>query len=257
MAIRKRSGAKQNSTDRISWAVLAPAPVDQLRGWLLRDAEETPLAFLTGSEQYNAIVDYRPGSEGADQSTAEAVSRSLQGDVYMLRFTEDLDLVWIYRHGRKSRETGDNPWTVARSLGCPLPGEPPPAPITRSVCVVEGHTPSEVAKALGLPGPPTSGPMHIEPCASGALFYSDAGNVAVFQHQISAALQATTCLAASRDAGREFFCSVAENGKTAGIFETPVFRAAGTVRLDSIKGEQDPHRIAAALGIRPDLLDLK
>jgi hypothetical protein len=245
---------KPKAPPRITWATLAPAPVDTLRG-LIKSEEH--LTVIPGTGRFNAVTDFRPGSEGLDHEFAIRFSRAIPGEFYLLRLDEELELAAVYQNGRQIRELGDNPWTVARSLGCPLPGEPPPPVVTRSDCLVEGRTPHEVAQALGIPAIPATGPLHIEPCPLGTLFYSDAGNVAVFQHQVSEKLKALTYLVATRDGGREFYCAAVENGKNVGVFETPVVRSPSAVPLDSIKGERDAAAIANALGIPAQLVDLK
>lgn len=129
--------------------------------------------------------------------------------------------------------------------------------MTRSVCVAAGASPEEVARALGLDAPPAGGPLHVEPGPRGALAWSEAGSASIFLWDLAEALPGLIyLLVAGPDPGR-FFCRVAQGETEVGTFEAPWPENARTTRLDDVEGETEPARIAAALGVPPELLRLK
>jgi hypothetical protein len=237
-----------------TWAILAELAPEVLSKY----ADDIPsTTLLRGSSKHSAIVNTLPGSEGLDQTLAERISSAHPRiEIFLLRLREDLEVIWVFKKGRLLRNQDDDPWKFARTLGCPLRQEPVVQPTTRSVCVVSGKTPLEVARALEYDDVPTSGAMHIHSCSAGAYFYSENGNVAVFRDDVANATRARVYLLASRYGGAEFYCSVVEDGKDVGAFEIPKFCSAPLTQLDSIEGKTTPREIAQALGVPPAVLGL-
>ena len=243
------------SPSHLTWAILAAFPAEKLAEYA-GDLPSTEV--VRGSEKYSALVNSLPGSEGIDQTLAERISAARpKSEVFLLRFREDLEVVWVYKKGIRVRERPDDPWKLSRDLGCVLREEAPPSGVTSSVCVVIGRTPEQVAKALGFKEVPDSEVMHIRPCPSGTYFYSEKGNVAVFIDDVASALDVRVYLLSARNGGAEFSCSVLENGKDVGVYEIPVFRSAPLPQLQSIDGKTAPAEIANALHVPPEVLGLE
>lgn len=234
------------------WAILAPLPPEALSEYA---AEFPSTEVIRGSAKHSAIVSSLPGSEGIDQTLAERISAARgRVEIFLVRFREDLEVVWVYKRGHRIREEASDPWELARSLGCPLRQEVVAHPVTHSVCVVFDRTPYQVARALDYDDVPESGAMHIVGCPRGTYFYSDKGNVALFRDDVANATGSRVYLVTARNGGAEFYCSVVEDGKDVGVYEIPVFRSAPLAQLHSIDGKTSPAQIVEALGVPPRVL---
>ena len=239
---------------RPTWAIVAPLPSNILAEY----ASKYPSTeLLRGAKQHSALINFLPGSEGTDQTLAEEISAANpEAELFLLRFREDQEVVWKYRGGRKSGKEDTDPWESAHSLGCSLLPESATVAVTRSVCVVSGQSPEQVARALGFAQVPDSDAMCILPCAKGTYFYSEKGNVALFLDDVASKTSGRVYLLSARDGGSEFSCSVMEGGSDVGAYEIPVFRSAPLPQLDSIEGKTSPADIAKMLGVPASVLGL-
>ncbi len=251
-----------------AWGILAPASLQTMQeesfsAWRRLhpglDSSDLRWIFMPGVGAYTALLDDEPGSEGSDVPLAEELSLRIPGNLYMLRFTEDNQVVWIYRDGRRVEEIGDSPWDVAIRLDCPLPGAPTAqisGAVTRSLCLAMNATEGEVAHSLGLRSVPESGPLHIQAIRQDVLVYSEAGNAAIFAGRISANTGCRVYLLASHGAGRAFSCEIIEAGESIGIYETPQRLTSDLLQLESIVGQTTPLGIVISLGVPPGLLGI-
>jgi hypothetical protein len=243
-----------------TWAVLAPAPPGLLSERAARVLDETEAAsygweVVPGDGEYSALVGRAPGTEGDDESLAEALSRELAGVVYLLRLRDEREAVWAYEAGELVREIEDDPFWFAASLGCRLPGTTVEPPASEAVmpCVVEGATTEEVTRALG----EYAGLCHVGATAAGSvLVTSEQITAGYLAYDLAAALpHATLYRLISDPAAGRFGVLVLRGEQVVGNFETPAVKTSHP-ELTEVKGEQTPSEIAAALGVRPELLKL-
>lgn len=243
----------------LAWAVLAPAPPDYLGERLARvegfgEARDKGPEVVRGEGAYSAVVGR--DEEGDDESLAETLSGELGGTVYLLRLRDEREAIWAYESGELAREIRDDPFRLAASLGCRLPGSPEGPPVSEAVtlCVVEGATPAQVARALG---------EYADRCevrataARRVLVTSEKISVGILAYDLAAALPRAKVYRLINDpaAGR-FGVLVLEGEQVAGNFESPAVKT-GHRELSELKGETTPSGIAAALGVPPELLKLK
>ncbi len=243
----------------LAWAVLAPATPDLL-GERAASAEgfgkaetERP-EVVRGDGAYSAIVGR--DDEGDDELLAETLSSEFGGTVYLLRLRDEREAVWAYEAGKLVREVRDDPFRLAASLGCGLPGwaEGPPVSEAVTLCVVEGATPAQVARALG---------EYADRCevrataARRVLVTSEKISVGIIAYDLAAALPRATVYRLINDpvAGR-FGVLVLKGEQVAGNFESPAIKTSHPA-LSELKGETTSPGIAAALGVPPELLKLK
>ena len=253
----KRSDAK------IIWAVLAPAPPDDLArraalAWWEKygDEEEAvpPWEVVPGEGDYSAVVG-RAGSEGDDEELAEEFSREYAATVYLLRLRDEGEAIWAYEGGELARVVSDDPYWFAASLRCPLPGAPagPPASTAVSLCVVEGATADEVVRALG----EYADRCQVRATPAGVLVHSETISAGFLVFDLATALPhaAVYGLTSDPSSGR-FGVLVLKGGRVVGNFETPHIKTSYP-ELSDVKSETSPSKIAAALGVPPELLRLK
>lgn len=256
-----------NANAPMVWALLMPIDAEHLADYARVVWEREyggleqivpPWEVIQGKAAYSALIDRDPGSEGTDERLAEEFTRERPGTLYLLRFREDLEVVWAYEQGRFVQAVPENPYALAERLQCPLRTTPveDSVQVTRSVCVVEGATASAVAHALGFATPP-QGPLHVDQTKNGVLVYSERGGAAIFLHELSEALPDATVYRVVTGPEPDRFGVLVVKGETdIGIFELPELEELTAPRLDSIKGETEPAKIAAALGIPLKLLGL-
>lgn len=252
-----------------AWGILAPASLQTMQEQSISawrrlhpglDSNDLDWTFLPGKGAYSALLDYEPGSEGSDTILIEVLSLCFPGELYLLRFTEDNQVVWIYRDGRRVADLSDSPWEIAVRLECPLPSPPAilaPGKVTHNLCLVVSATEDQVAHSLRLKSVPKSGPLHIQASEQGVLVYSEAGNVAIFAGQISANIGCRVYLFASRSDDQAFSCEILEAGESIGIYETPQRLTSDLPQLESIAGQTTPLGILISLGVPPDLLEIR
>lgn len=243
----------------LAWAVLAPAPPEQL-GVRVAGAEgfgeaegEAP-EVVRGGGAYSAIVGR--DEEGDDEWLAETLSGEFGGTVYLLRLRDGREAIWAYESGELVREVRDDPFRLAASLGCGLPGSPDGPPLSEAVtlCVVEGATPAQVARALG---------EYADRCEARAtaarrvLVTSEKISVGIIAYDLAAALPRATVYRLVNDpAARRFGVLVLKGEEVAGNFESPALKTSHP-ELSELKGEKTPAGVAAALGVPPELLKPK
>lgn len=257
----------EKTKGEVVWAVLAPLDGERLRervarAWDERYAEMEGARFtwevLPGRGDYSAVVDRTPGSEGDDESLAEELSGELAGEVYLLRLRDEGEAAWAYRGGELARDLGREPRSFAEGLGCALDEQQPepqserPASSAVTVCVVEGATAEEVAASLG----PFAGRCRVAATPAGALVTSDSLAVSFLSYDIAEANPAADVYSIISDPPARFAVMVVKGGGVFGNYEFPFIKTPYPP-LPSIKGETEPERIAAALGVPPELLGLR
>lgn len=253
----------RNSNAEVVWAVLAPLPHAQLseraaRAWQKRYGEmegaEPSWEVLPGRAGYSAVIDRTRGSEGDDESLAQELSRESDGTFYLLRLRDEGEAVWAYERGELTRDMAREPYSFAESMGCALP-EPyagPPESKAVTLCVVEGATAEEVARALGA----NAARCRINTTQAGVLVYSQEISVSFFAFDIAEAQPAATVYSiTSNPSPARFGVQVFKGEQVVGNYEYPYIKTSYPVLTD-IKGETSPERIAAALGVPSALLGL-
>lgn len=242
-----------------AWAVLAPATPEQLGERAARaegfgEAEGEAPEVVRGDGAYSAVV----GRDewGDDEWLAETLSSEFGGTVYLLRLRDEREAIWAYEAGELVRDVRDDPFRLAASLGCRLPGSPEAPPVSEAVtlCVVEGATPAQVARALG---------EYADLCEARAtaarrvLVTSGKISVGILAYDLAAALPRATVYRLINDpAAARFGVLVLKGAQVAGNLESPALKT-GRPELSELKGEKTPSGIAAALGVPPELLKLK
>lgn len=247
--------------DPPTWAILAPLTPRRLRTVALhalrqgrRVAEDhRPDWDVVAGRSGSALLSYETGSEGTEQVLAEALSRSIAGPVVALRLS-GAGLHQEYEAGVLAAEPGRLPRDVLADHGVHLPSLEPPPSADRSVCVVPGHAPAEVALWLGFDEPPT-GPLHVEPAGDGSLVHSDAGGAGIFQVELSLSSDRAVYLLSAPASGG-FSVLESRAGEHVGVYEVPRSTADDAPVLDAVAGEREPARIADALGVPRALLGL-
>jgi hypothetical protein len=96
----------------------------------------------------------------------------------------------------------------------------------------------------------------VEAGPRGALGWSEAGSASLFFWDLAEALPGRVFLLVTGPEPGRFFCRVAEGEAEVGTYETPWPEHAESTRLEDVDGETEPARIAAALGVPPELLHL-
>jgi hypothetical protein len=243
----------------LAWAVLAPAPPERLDERVARaesfgEAEGEAPQVIGGDGAYSAVVGRVEW--GDDERLAETLSNEFGGTVYLLRLRDEREAVWAYESGGLVREVRDDPFRLAASLGCRLPGwtDGPPVSAAVTLCVVEGATPAQAARALG---------EYADRCevrataARRVLVTSEKISVGIIAYDLAAALpRATVYRLISDPAEGRFGVLVLKGEEAVGNFESPAVKT-GRPALTELKGEKTPSGIAAALGVPPELLNLK
>ena len=243
--------------DRWTWAVLVPAAprtlaplVDAARvARYGEDDDGPPWEVRKGREAYSAVIDREPGSEGSDHELAVELSRTIPGTHYLLRFRDEAEAAWSYDSGRRVAELAEDPEALARRLGIDVPTLPPLRPVRASL-LVENATPQDVAKALGLPGVPESGPLSVVADGSRTLVRSESGNVSILSHDIAAALRTRVYAVTLGPGPDRIAVLVVEGKKVKGMFDSPPTEH-GFPRLDDIEGERTTEGILRTLAVPP------
>jgi hypothetical protein len=243
----------------LAWAVLAPAPPDLLvervaRAESFGEAETERPEVVRGDGAYSAIVSR--DEEGDDELLAETLSSEFGGTLYLLRLRDEREAIWAYEAGELVREVRDDPFRLAASLGCRLPGwtDGPPVSEAVTLCVVEGATPAQVARALG----EYAGRCEVRATAARrVLVTSEKISIGILAYDLAAALPRATLYRIINDpaAGR-FGVAVLKGEQVAGNFESLAIKTSHPA-LSELKGETTPSGIASALGVPPELLNLK
>lgn len=205
-------------------------------------------------------MSFEVGSEGVDETIAEALSADIPCRFFLLRFTEDNEVGWIYEGGRRVADSGKSPAEIAGDFGILGPAvvdEGQAAHVANpSLCFLPGTTRESAARHLGFESPPTSGPLHIVETATGCVVYSDSGSAASFFSHLSEQAGGRAMLLSSHQGGAAFSCWVVQDGEDVGIYEYPRRTSDYAPPLDDIAGEIEPTRILTMLGIPAELLGI-
>jgi hypothetical protein len=242
------------------WAVLAPGEPSWLERrardtLLLEEDEQSPFAVIPGSGRYHAIVGWEQ-EVGVEWPIAENLSLECHEPVYSIDRANDPWLVMIFRNGRgEVEEVG--PESLARSLGCPLPGSEEPSSSTRkkplrTAALMEGIHAQEAHRALeeirGEPLP--SGRYHLEDTPRGLLLHGGELGMDFAHIDLSERLPHATVYGVTASPSLDFFVvMVLRGGEGIGEFTRPPYEFPQLPAMDDIKGERSPERILAALGI--------
>ena len=252
----------KNQNSPWTWAVLVPAPVDVTQrlmnaAWTARfghdEDELEPWEARRGEGNYTAILSQHPGSEGDDEELAVDISKQVEGEVYVLRFREGAEAVWVFADGRFVREDPATPSVTADRLGVELTNAGATAGIvTHSVCVVEGASVEAVRRALltGL----GSLPVQFTPTSVGTIVQAASGDASMLCSEIAGALPTATVYAVILGSRPMRFGVVVFKGEDeAGSFEAYGATMPGFEPLKEIKGETHPNRILNALEVPVEL----
>lgn len=185
------------TTEQICWAILVPG--EPLRvamlaedEWQLRFGEVSdgePWKIVACAEDFTAIVEPEPGSEGPDDPIAAALSRQVEGQVLLLRFHDEAPVVWAYERGRWTGELDESPESAAQRCGCPFVVEDTREPVF-VWCYVAGAAKDEIVEALG---ETANEPWcHVEQEPSGVVVRSADGDIGGMAYDLSESLPART-----------------------------------------------------------------
>jgi hypothetical protein len=245
----------------ICWAILIPAP--HTRVAKLAESEHkkryrdfpaaTPWTVVAGNGEYSAVVEPEEGSEGSDEPLATEASRTLDRDVYLLRFREDAPVVWVYRGGRRVSELDEAPAETAERLGCPLVTQSPDVG-PGVLCVVEGATQDEVVAALG---DSAEEPWcHTRTTPNGDIIvYSDDGDIGLLAEDVAAALPSAAVYQVLWGPEPERFgVHLLRGSTTVGLLELGATDLPWPT-LAEIRGERTRSGLIDKLGIPPELLN--
>jgi hypothetical protein len=244
-------------SEKLCWAVLAPLPAAELRRIVAeRWREVAPYAIegppwdvTEGNGEYAAVVSDVPGSESADRPVAERAASMTEKPVYALWLDPEREQIFVWNGGHGCAMRPGAPLELARTLGFDTAERTPQLP-PFDLAVVEGATIEEIRRALG---DAASEPwLRIEPCAGGVLLSAEDGRIGTQGWDAAEALpQATTYLVQRWPGTGAFSVVVLRGGEDVGHFRVPQIEDDA---LPDIKGARTPEGIAAALGIRPQLL---
>jgi hypothetical protein len=222
--------------------------------------KEPPFEVIPGNGRYHAIAGTDPSDVGAETQLAEALSLECDEPVYSIERANDPWAITAWRNGALDVLEDVDPDSLARSLGCPLPGserssDSPARKPLRNVAWVEGVRAEEARRVLeegaGEPLPP--GRYCFEDTPKGLLISSGTGSIGYadltvsekFPHARVYGLVASPSL-------DTFFVNVLQAGACIGQFAHPPEDLPHFPVLNDIKGERSPERILGALGISPE-----
>ena len=247
------------------WAVLAPGEPTRLESralaivlpdWDEEDGEALPFEFIPGTGRYHAIVGMDPSDLGAEMQLAKALSLECDEPVYSFERISYAWTVMSWRNGALDI-LEEEPEALARSLGCPLPGNdesldfPKTKPL-RTVALVEGVRAQQAHRVLeeATGGPLRPGYYRLVDTPRGLLMASGTGDIGYADMTVSERLPHSIVYAVTASPSLEIFSvTVFRGGESFAKFEQPppVYPSQRTVT--DIKGERSPERILAALGI--------
>ena len=269
------------SQQTLEWSILAPTSARQLEevadeyrppreGWGARYQPQWEIVEC--GEGYAALHNCTPGTRHSSEwEMAKRLSKLLGRPVYVVYPGGDpeTDGVLVYEGGECTNELDDDPYDFARARGCPLPGEPHKteaeekrARVGAGVVVVEGASALEAARALGFDAPPEieGYDLHITDGPVGAIVSRDEyDDLALAAQRLSEKLPGRDVYTLSTGPTPErFYVWMRRDGGSVGSFDTHAGAGGGVIqRLDSVKGETLPAKIAAALGVAPEQLGLE
>jgi hypothetical protein len=247
------------------WAVLAPGEPSWMkkRAYAALELEEDeededgpPFEVVPGSGRYHAIVGLDDWRVGVELQIAEALSLECDEPVYAIERANDPWLVMVFHNGRgEVEEVG--PESLAKSLGCPLPGseessDSPERKPLRTAALIEGLRAEEAHRALeenlGEPLPP--GRYHLVDTPRGLLLAGGTGGMNFAHIDLSERFPHAIVYEVTASPGLDFFAVTVMRGcEGIGEFAQPPDEMTYLPLMSEIKGERSPERILAALGI--------
>jgi len=220
------------------------------------DEEGPPFEMSLGSGCYHALVGTNPIDIGAEIQIAKELSLECDEPVYSIERANDPWTVMSWRKGSPDVLEKD-PESLAKSLGCPLPGSEAPSdsPARKpllAVALVEGVRAQEAIQSLEEDAgePLTPGRYRLEDTPRGLLIASGTGDIGYADITVSERIPHATVYAviASPDLD-EFIVTVRRGGEGVEEFAQPPDEFPRLPVVGDIKGERSPERILAALGI--------
>jgi hypothetical protein len=261
-------------TREASWVMLVPAS----RVWIATEGREVWIAAHGDDYDFDAIATIEGGGRYCalvatakltdfDVPYARQLAPLFDAPIYVLwtrLYLDDAErprAAWVTRFmASKDEMVNDDPYALARSLGCPLPDDPSvelapaPAERARSLFVVEGADRDAVARALGYEPTNMGSQLHLEPIDGGVLVHTDARQTAGLESDVSEALPDATVYGIAAWTAEEFSVRVLKGGTTVGQLAQGALVRARYAKLDSIKGAATLRAILAALHVPADLL---
>ena len=251
----------------ITWAVAVKAPPEEVQS-VANGLEESLIDFsdpsaprweyVRGNEGYQAVIDREAGAEGNDEELAERLSAAFPSEVYLMRFREDLEAVWIYRNGELTGEDAEEgPSETAKRLGLSLdsaPGQasdPLDAPI--SACYVEGIEPPLVAEAVGVKIGAPGVELQFAAAGSGTVVWGSRA-IPLIAYDVSEALDVDVFVLVRGPAPDRFVCQLLRGGEDQTLFEVPFPQRDDIPVVGSVRGAGTPRGILEALGVPGNVL---
>lgn len=233
------------------WALVVSAGSTELSDELA--AHDLPLdswEIADGARGYAALVAYDLGSEGVDADLARRLSQA-GGPVFDVRLEPDIASVRLFESGAYVQDIDTEPRVFLAEHGFELPAETRVR--ARSVIVVEGANPREIAAELGVR---VDEELHVEPLPTGALVYSESGDVSALLRTVARSAQDRTVYLLGYLPGDHFLAHAVRGEEDVGVLYDPPGGSSELPPLESVRGERDARGIARALGVRPELLGL-
>lgn len=253
------------------WTLVVPSQTEEIKkgvalfygvGFEELSEPEIPKIIAGKKINYSAVVSLEPGSEGLEMELADFLSENsvnMKGEFYFIFDSEDQYGVYAYQKGKEpirlEEPIDDFCEKVGVDLGPFRRKEPPLKRVVKTVGVIEGPTPSEVRKALGITEENEG--VYIEQLEGNrVLYYSDHGNIAVNVYNLMTMFPGPIYFLHQDKETGYFSCTILEEGEEKGIFEYPEYITDYMEELPSILGASSPRKIAQNLGISPALLGL-
>lgn len=220
------------------------------------DEEGPPFEMNLGNGRYHALVGRNPIDVGAEIQIAKELSLECDEPVYSIERANDPWTVMSWRKGTPD-VLEEDPESLAKSLGCPLPGSEEAAnrgarnPL-RKVAVVEGVRAQEAMRVLeeDAGAPLTPGRYRLEDTPRGLRISRGTGDVGFADITLSERLPHVTAYGVVASPSLDmFFVTVLRGGECIGLFSLPPREDSFMPAVSTIKDERSPERILAALGI--------
>jgi hypothetical protein len=246
-------------TDEICWMVIAPLTEAELRRIACAERKkefpfgsDADLPWTTArGAKHGALVSRLPGSQGADWSLAEIISKKLgQEVVYSVWFDPEMSRIVEWRKGKQSKELNEPPYDFARSLGFDVvsPFERPRSVPRRMVLVVEHASADEVRRVLG-----DDDRLRIEATPAGVRVSAEDGRLPTESLDLTKALRKAVIYEVEHTLDPEAFrVIVLQDCEEKGSFDLPPVDVEQP--LSEIRGATTRDDILAKLAIDPALL---
>jgi hypothetical protein len=221
------------------------------------DEEGPPFEVIPGSGRYHALVGENPIDIGAEMQIAEQLSLECDEPVYSIERANDPWAITAWRNGALEVLEDVDPDSLAKSLGCPLPGnesssDSPARKPLRTVALIEGVRAEEAHRVLeeAAGEPLAPGRYRLEDTPRGLLVSSGTGDIGIADMTVSERFPHATVYGVTASPRLDkFFVTVMRAGGSIERFTQPLRPDPCVPVAGDIKGERSPERILAALGI--------